>query len=150
MPPRFHLLSQIPGQSAPPRFGSQSSPGSSTHVLPPGQGIPAIPPHACFSDFRHSPSCSIDTPAAAAVHAFPYVLPSQPQTGRYSRVQMLGLVLQTPCASGILHLLPKSQYWFASGQAVPAMPPQTGPADATSIGLHCSVSSTLRNVPSFG
>jgi hypothetical protein len=69
---RIHEQSpHIPGQSAPPRLGSQSSAGSSTQILPWGHGIPAIPPHAYVSDFPHSPSCFMDTPAAAAVHAFP-------------------------------------------------------------------------------
>ena len=36
---------QIPPESAPPRAGLQLSRGSSTHLLIPGHGIPAIPPH---------------------------------------------------------------------------------------------------------
>src|SRR5687768_15303205 len=66
---------------------------------------------------------------------------------------MSGLVLHWPCASGILHFpTPKSQYCFASGQAVPAIPPQTAPAPdpPESMGLHWSVSSTFRKVPGFG
>jgi hypothetical protein len=38
------LVTQMPPQSAPPFFGSQSSFGLSTQVCPSGQGIPAIPP----------------------------------------------------------------------------------------------------------
>ena|SRR6188508_92672 len=112
--------------------------------------MPAMPPHACCSPFRHSPSYSTETPAPAAVHALAYVFPSHPQTGRNSRVQMTGLVLHIPCASGILHLPgPKSQYCFASGHAAPAMPPQASGISA-SIGLHRSASSTLRKVPVLG
>jgi hypothetical protein len=46
--PSAHFASawheQIPPQSAPPRFGSQSSLGSSTQLPRPGQRMPAIPP----------------------------------------------------------------------------------------------------------
>ena len=36
----------MPPQSAPPAVGSQLSLGSSTHLPPPGQGMPAMPPQA--------------------------------------------------------------------------------------------------------
>src|SRR5262249_18532390 len=44
--PPFELHWQMPPQSAPPLFGSQSSLGSSTHSPPPGHRMPAMPPQA--------------------------------------------------------------------------------------------------------
>src|SRR4051794_38768440 len=55
---------QMPPQSAPPLRGSQSSLGSSTHLPPPGQGMPAIPPQAG----PQAPSWPMDTPATDAWH----------------------------------------------------------------------------------
>src|SRR6185295_2713675 len=40
---------QMPPQSAPPALGSQSSLGSSAHLPPPGQGVPANPPQRTTS-----------------------------------------------------------------------------------------------------
>jgi hypothetical protein len=44
----FSTQTQMPPQSAPPFAGSQLSLGSSTHVPPPGQGMPAMPPQVCL------------------------------------------------------------------------------------------------------
>jgi hypothetical protein len=74
---------QIPPQSAPPDFGSQSSDGSSMHVCPSGHGMPAMPPQKAPAG-AHSPRLATATPAAAALQAFGYVTPSQPQTGSNS------------------------------------------------------------------
>jgi hypothetical protein len=48
---------------------------------------------------EQGPFVSTDTPAPAALHALPYVLPSQPQTGAYCSVQISGLYVQLPAAS---------------------------------------------------
>jgi hypothetical protein len=47
----------------------------------------------------HAPSEATLTPAAAATQALLYVVPSQPQTGSYSRVQFCGGIRHTPGAS---------------------------------------------------
>jgi hypothetical protein len=89
---------QMPEQSAPPVSGLQSSDGSSMHLPLPEHGIPAIPPQNGGSSALHFPLCRMLTPAAAAVHALPYVCPSQPHTGAYSFVQKLGRGAHMPYA----------------------------------------------------
>jgi len=74
------LQMQMPPQSAPPWFGSQSSLGSSMQVPEPGHGKPAMPPQNGGRG-AHSPRWLTATPALAAKHGFEYVLPSHPHTG---------------------------------------------------------------------
>jgi hypothetical protein len=59
---------QIPMQSAPPLAGSQLSVGSSTHLPPPGQGVPARPPQVWAG--AHAPWCATDVPPRAATQPF--------------------------------------------------------------------------------
>jgi hypothetical protein len=47
---------------------------------------------------------STATPAAAAVHGLPYVVPSQPHTGLNSLVHAVGTTAQTPVASARPHI----------------------------------------------
>ena len=59
-------------------------------------GMPSQVTRSGSHETGHSPAVSTETLARAASHAFEYVIPSQPQTGTYSRVQDEGIGAQTP------------------------------------------------------
>jgi hypothetical protein len=82
-------------------MGTQSpvqQPAETEGTLPIVQrgGMPSQATRSGSHDTGHSPVVSTETLARAASHAFEYVVPSQPQTGTYSRVQVAGMGVQTP------------------------------------------------------
>jgi hypothetical protein len=138
---------QIPPQSAPPLAGSQLSLGSSTHLPNPGQGLPAMPPHA--------------GPAGGGLHAqvgqplasrtLPYsqkILHTGGQTGPTGTQaqtegelsNLLSAVHATFCTheqippqsapplAGSQLSLGSSTHLPNPGQGLPMMPPHEGPA----------------------
>lgn len=114
----------VPGASASPHPALIGR----MQTWPSGQGawprLPQLVPCSPLDAVEHSPSWSTETLEECATHAVGYVRPSQPQTGRYSRVQIVVTGAHEPIASGTWHEAPRLQN-SPSGQAIPAMPPQT-------------------------
>jgi hypothetical protein len=123
---------QTPPQSAPPRSGSQSSSGSSTHVEPGGQGKPAMPPqnpasgHAGYVTahlpFTHSAiGHETEEPSGQGRHDSMMTHPaSVTHSAGESGTQIPG---QSAPSSGSHSAEPSSAHSNPGGQVSPAIPP---------------------------
>src|SRR5262249_60114654 len=75
-----------------------------------------------------APSWSLETLAARRSQSLPYVCPSQPQTGRYSRVHICDIRAQVPSMSGALQRPTRWSQNSPSPQVTPTMVPQIAPS----------------------
>ena len=105
------IAAQVPGRSVAPHSASIGK----LQYWPLGHGCWPRLPQLCPVGVvpPHSPRVSTETPAAAAAHALPYYIPSQPHTGLYSSVHACGMFAQVPVASARPHIASggKLQYW---------------------------------------
>src|SRR5690349_13035249 len=89
------------------------------------QVSPAKPPHEPPAGCAQAPSWRTLVPAMAAKHELSWVWPSQPQTGRSSRMQASGSGWQTPIWSAAPQVASWSNWQYSSSPQVrPASPPQ--------------------------